>query len=125
DQGFIRGLGFGGIGVALLGRNAAPGIAVASLLFGFLDSSSAVLQVQSDASASIVIIMQAVILLAAVVAYEVVSRVRQQDEIKRAALATPDNGDRSDSELAAAGASNPGGANPGNSNPGPRNRGEA
>ncbi|MGH1491094.1 MAG: ABC transporter permease [Acidimicrobiales bacterium] len=89
DQGFIRGLGFGGIGVALLGRNAAPGIAIAALLFGFLDSSSAVLQVQSDASASIVIIMQAIILLAAVVAYEVVSRIRQQDEIKRAAISTP------------------------------------
>ncbi len=88
DQGFIRGLGFGGIGVALLGRQAAPGMAVAALLFGFLDSSSAVLQVQSDASASIVVIMQAVILLAAVVAYEVVSRIRQQDEIRRAALST-------------------------------------
>jgi simple sugar transport system permease protein len=88
DQGFIRGLGFGGIGVALLGRNGAPGMAIAALLFGFLDSSSAVLQVQSDASASIVIIMQAVILLAAVVAYELVSRIRQQDEVKRAALST-------------------------------------
>lgn len=88
DQGFIRGLGFGGIGVALLGRQGAPGMAIAALLFGFLDSSSAVLQVQSDASASIVVIMQAVILLAAVVAYEVVSRIRRQDEIKRAALTT-------------------------------------
>jgi simple sugar transport system permease protein len=88
DQGFIRGLGFGGIGVALLGRQGAPGMAVAALLFGFLDSSSAVLQVQSDASASIVVIMQAVILLAAVVAYEVVSRIRRQDEIRRAALTT-------------------------------------
>lgn len=90
DQGFVRGLGFGGIGVALLGRETAPGMAIAALLFGFLDSSSAVLQVQGDASASIVVIMQAVILLAAVVAYEVVNRVKQQDEIKRAALATAD-----------------------------------
>lgn len=88
DQGFIQGLGFGGIGVALLGRNGAPGMAAAALLFGFLDSSSAVLQVQGDASASIVVIMQAVILLAAVVAYEVVNRVRQQDEVRRAVLST-------------------------------------
>lgn len=88
DQGFVRGLGFGGLGVALLGRQAAPGIAAAALLFGFLDSSSAVLQVQSDASASIVVIMQATILLAAVVAYEVVNRIRQQDEVRRAALST-------------------------------------
>jgi simple sugar transport system permease protein len=87
DQGFVRGLGFGGIGVALLGRTAAPGMAIAAVLFGFLDSSAAVLQVQGDASASIVVIMQAVILLAAVIAYEVVNRVRQQDEIRRASLA--------------------------------------
>lgn len=90
DQGFVRGLGFGGIGVALLGREAAPGMAIAAILFGFLDSSSAVLQVQGDASASIVVIMQAVILLAAVVAYEVVNRIKQQDEVKRAALAAID-----------------------------------
>lgn len=112
DQGFIRGLGFGGIGVALLGRQGAPGMAVAALLFGFLDSSSAVLQVQSDASASIVVIMQAVILLAAVVAYEVVNRIRRQDEIRRAALTTaayvdepPGGPDAADKAPAAGGAS--------------------
>ncbi len=112
DQGFIRGLGFGGIGVALLGRQGAPGMAVAALLFGFLDSSSAVLQVQSDASASIVVIMQAVILLAAVVAYEVVSRIRRQDEIKRAALTTAadvdpptDGSDTADDSVTTGGAS--------------------
>lgn len=88
DQGFVRGLGFGGLGVALLGRNSASGIAFAALLFGFLDSSSAILQVSGSASQSIVVIMQATILLAAVVAYEVVNRYRQRDEIQRAANAT-------------------------------------
>ncbi len=88
DQGFVRGLGFGGLGIALLGRNGAVGIAFASLLFGFLDSSSAVLQVTGEASQSIVVIMQAVILLTAVVAYEVVDRIRQRDEIRRASVAT-------------------------------------
>ena len=87
DQGFVRGLGFGGLGVALLGRNSAGGIAFAALLFGFLDSSSAVRQVSGQASQSIVVIMQATILLAAVVAYEVVNRYRQRDEIQRAAMA--------------------------------------
>ena len=85
DQGFIQGLGFGGIGVALLGRNTAPGMAAAALLFGFLDSSAAILQVSALASSEIVVIMQATILLVAVIAYEVVNRIRQRDEVKRAA----------------------------------------
>jgi general nucleoside transport system permease protein len=85
DQGFVQGLGFAGIAVALLGRNTAPGMAVAALLFGFLDSSAAVLQVSSLASSEIVTIMQATILLAAVISYEVVNRIRQRDEVKRAA----------------------------------------
>lgn len=85
DQGFIQGLGFGGIAIALLGRNTALGMAISALLFGFLDSSSAVLQVRASASAEIVTIMQATFLLAAVVAYEVVNRIRQRDEVARAA----------------------------------------
>ena len=85
DQGFVQGLGFAGIAVALLGRNTAPGMAIAALLFGFLDSSAAVLQVSRLASSEIVVIMQATILLVAVVAYEVVNRIRQRDEVRRAA----------------------------------------
>ncbi|PIE32666.1 MAG: ABC transporter permease [Ilumatobacter coccineus] len=88
DQGFIRGLGFAGIAVALLGRNNAPGMAFAALLFGFLDSSAAILQVSSLASSEIVVIMQATILLVAVIAYEVVNQIRQRDEVKRAAMMT-------------------------------------
>ncbi len=88
DQGFIQGLGFAGIAVALLGRNNAAGMGAAALLFGFLDSSSAVLQVQASASSEIVVIMQATFLLAAVVAYEVVNRFRQRDEVARAVKAT-------------------------------------
>jgi general nucleoside transport system permease protein len=85
DQGFVQGLGFAGIAVALLGRNTAPGMAAAALLFGFLDSSAAVLQVSNLASSEIVVIMQATILLVAVIAYEVVNRIRQRDEVRRAA----------------------------------------
>jgi general nucleoside transport system permease protein len=85
DQGFVQGLGFAGIAVALLGRNTAPGMALAALLFGFLDSSAAVLQVSALASREIVVIMQATILLVAVIAYEVVNRIRQRDEVRRAA----------------------------------------
>ena len=85
DQSFIRGLGFQGIAVALLGRNKPVGIAVAALLFGFLDASAGALQISGSASREIVVIMQATILLAAVVAYEVVNRLRQKEEAKTAA----------------------------------------
>ncbi len=84
DQGFIRGLGFQGITVALLGRNSSWGMLAAALLFGFLDSSSAVLQVSGAASREIVVIMQATFLMVAVIAYQVVNRRRQQDEVARA-----------------------------------------
>jgi len=88
DQSFVRGLGFGGIAVALLGRNSPGGIAIAALLFGFLDSSSGILQITGSASPEIVVIMQGIIVLAAVVAYEVVSRIKQRDEASAAAAAT-------------------------------------
>ena len=88
NQGFTQGLGFAGIAIALLGRNSAVGMAFAALLFGFLDTSSAPLQVSKTASPEIVVIMQATVLLAAVIAYEVVNRKRQADEVRRAALAT-------------------------------------
>ena len=87
DQNFTPGLGFAGIAVALLGRNHPAGIAVAALLFAFLDASSSILQITGSASREIVIIMQGVILLAAVVAYEFVRRVRERNEIRQASLA--------------------------------------
>ncbi|MEM1335666.1 MAG: ABC transporter permease, partial [Actinomycetota bacterium] len=88
DQGFVTGLGFLGIAVALLGRNSPGGIAVAALLFGFLDSSSGILQITGSATPEIVRIMQGIIVLAAVVAYEVVNRIRVRDEASAAAAAT-------------------------------------
>jgi simple sugar transport system permease protein len=87
DQNFTPGLGFAGIAAALLGRNSAGGIAVASLLFAFLDASSSILQITGSASREIVIIMQGVILLAAVIAYEFVNRIREREEIRQASLA--------------------------------------
>lgn len=88
DQAFVRGLGFLGIAVALLGRNSPGGIAVAALLFGFLDSSSGILQITGSATPEIVRIMQGIIVLAAVVAYEVVNRIKVRDEASAAAAAT-------------------------------------
>jgi simple sugar transport system permease protein len=83
----IQGLGFTGIAVALLGRNSTFGILVSSLIFSFLNISSGVLQFTGAASREIVVIMQGVIILAAVVAYEVARRAREREEAKAAAAA--------------------------------------
>ncbi|MDB2391596.1 ABC transporter permease [Acidimicrobiaceae bacterium] len=83
----IQGLGFAGIGVALLGRNHPLGMAGAALLFAFLDISSGILQSTQTASREIVTIMQGIVLLAAVVAYEIVRRVREREEARATAEA--------------------------------------
>ncbi len=87
DRSMVTGLGFGGIAVALLGRNHPAGVAVGALLFAFLDSSSGILQNTGSASREIVKIMQGVILLSAVIAFEVVSRIRAREEAQHAAAA--------------------------------------
>ena len=71
---FTVGLGFTGIGVALLGRGSPVGIAVAALLFAFLERSSATLQ-RIDVPTEIYVIMQGSIVLSVVVAYEAVRRI--------------------------------------------------
>ncbi|HJM27931.1 MAG: ABC transporter permease [Acidimicrobiales bacterium] len=81
---FVGNLGFAGIAVALLGRNHPGGIAIGALLFAFLDTASGVLQVTGSASREIVFIMQGIILLAAVIAYEVVQRYRIREEARLA-----------------------------------------
>ncbi len=83
----VAGLGFAGIAVALLGRNHPVGVAVAALIFAFLDVSSGILQISGAASREIVVIMQGVIILTAVIAYEIVRRVRERDEAAAAAAA--------------------------------------
>src|SRR5690606_16830624 len=71
---FPAGLGFTGIAIALLGRNHPVGIAFGALLFGFLDNASTSLEV-AGVSQTIVKITQGVIVLAVVIAYEVVRRI--------------------------------------------------
>ncbi|GAB2912587.1 ABC transporter permease [Rhodococcus aerolatus] len=83
---FPAGVGFTGIAVALLGRNHPVGMAFGALLWSFLERSSNGLQAQGI-SPEIVTIVQGVIVLAVVVAYELVRRYRlrlQQREVGRA-----------------------------------------
>jgi ABC-type uncharacterized transport system permease subunit len=67
-------LGFTGIAVALLGRNRPLGIFFGAVLFAFLNTQSNRLTLETDISPSVIQISQGVIVLAVVVAYEVVRR---------------------------------------------------
>ncbi|GGO35301.1 MULTISPECIES: ABC transporter permease [Streptomyces] len=68
---FPTGLGFTGIGIALLGRNSPVGIALASLLWAFLAKASQALDYEGY-DKEIAVIMQGVIVIAVVVSYEAV-----------------------------------------------------
>ncbi|TQS27506.1 ABC transporter permease [Microbispora sp. KK1-11] len=87
---FPAGLGFTGIAIALLGRNNPIGMAVGALLWSFLDNSSNQLQLL-DISKEIVQIMQGVVVLSVIIAYELVHRYRIVAEQRRVSreLAAP------------------------------------
>ena len=73
---FQVGIGFAGIAVALLGRNHPVGIALGALVFSFLGEQANVLNILVGVSPDIVAVTQGIILLAVVIAYEVVRRYR-------------------------------------------------
>jgi ABC-type uncharacterized transport system permease subunit len=83
-----QGYGFTGIAIALLGRNHPVGIALGALLWAFLDKSAVALDVVGIPR-EIVLIMQGLIVLSVVVAYEVVRRVERRAEQRRVAAAAP------------------------------------
>ena len=87
------GIGFTGIAIALLGRNNPLGIVFASLLWAFLDTSKDILGL-SDVPTSIVLITEGVVVLSAVIAYELVRRygLRLQQRRVGRELAEPEAG---------------------------------
>lgn len=84
---FPTGLGFAGIGVALLGRNHPFGMAIGALLFAFLQRSAQILDL-NDVPKEIEKMMQAFILLIVVVFYEVIRRFIVKQQIKDASKRT-------------------------------------
>ncbi len=93
---FPANYGFTGIAIALLGRNNPVGIAFGALLWAFLDVSSQILDLEG-VPREIVTIMQGVIVLSVVVAYELVrrNRVRSQQQNVGKALASAANSEGS------------------------------
>ncbi|HEY7280057.1 MAG TPA: ABC transporter permease [Actinomycetota bacterium] len=84
---FQVGLGFTGIAVALVGRNNPIGAAVAALLFGYLQVSAQILDFNGIPK-EVYLIMEGVIILSVVVAYELARRSLERSEVRRAAEAT-------------------------------------
>ncbi len=74
DIDFPRGRGFDGIAVALLGKNDPFGVIIGAVLFGFLSRGAEGVQVFSGVPAEVITIIQGVMILSIVVAYEIVSR---------------------------------------------------
>jgi simple sugar transport system permease protein len=73
---FQSGIGFAGIAVALLGRNNPVGIAFAALIFSFLQDRGGLLNITAGISPEIIAVTQGIIVLAVVIAYEIVRRYR-------------------------------------------------
>ena len=70
---FPAGIGFTGIAIALLGRNHPVGMALGALLWGFLERTGGQLEFEGYAQ-EIVGVIQGVIVLCVVIAYEIVRR---------------------------------------------------
>jgi general nucleoside transport system permease protein len=79
DRGFLAAnyqtsLGFDGIAVAFLGRNSPIGVVFAAIAVGMLTRGQSGIALNTDLPQEILIILQAVLILSVVVAYEVVNR---------------------------------------------------
>jgi general nucleoside transport system permease protein len=88
---FPTGLGFTGIAVALVGRNHPVGMGLAALLFAFLDISAQILDL-NGVPKEVAQIMEGVIILAVVVAYELVRRLIQAEDVRAAAQRARESG---------------------------------
>ncbi|HRW37779.1 MAG: ABC transporter permease [Acidimicrobiales bacterium] len=89
DVSVVSGLGFTGIAIALLGRNHPVGIALAALLWAFMDAVQTPLS-NEGLPKQITAIMQGITVLSVVIAYEVVRRAGARQQA--AALRRDDDG---------------------------------
>ena len=91
DVSVVRGLGFTGIAIALIGRNNPVGIALAAILWAFMDAVQAPLS-NAELPKQITSIMQGITVLSVVIAYEVVRRIgarREANQLRKDGRAEP------------------------------------
>ncbi len=104
EESFLGGLGFTGIAIALLGRNNPVGIALGAVLWAFIDVARTPLSA-ANLPREIATIMQGIIVLSVVIAYEVVKRVGERWEAAALAAEVGDTGPPSSPGAVPAGAS--------------------
>jgi simple sugar transport system permease protein len=73
--GVFEGLGFDGIGVALIGKNSPFGVVLAALLFGILDHGGLAVDVFTEVPREIVLVLKAIILIFVVLSTEITKRI--------------------------------------------------
>jgi simple sugar transport system permease protein len=73
--GVFEGLGFDGIGVALIGKNSPFGVVVAALLFGVLDHGGLAIDVSTQVPREIILVLKATILIFVVTSTEINRRI--------------------------------------------------
>jgi simple sugar transport system permease protein len=81
---YVRFYGFTAIAIALIGRNTGLGIVAGALLFSYLDRASSGIGLNTDVPKEVTLIMQGVIILTIVVAYELVRRAAARRQLKEA-----------------------------------------
>jgi ABC-type uncharacterized transport system permease subunit len=86
-------LGFDGIAVAFLGRNNPFGIVLAAILIGLLNRGQDGVALLTDLPQEIIVILQGVLILSVVVAYEVVNRVASRRAQRLTRSGEPSDGD--------------------------------
>ncbi|HKE99370.1 MAG TPA: ABC transporter permease [Actinomycetes bacterium] len=79
---YVRGYGFTGIAVALLGRNSGVGIVGAALLFSYLDRAASGIGLRTEVPKELVTILQGVIILTIVIAFEIARRAAERRRLK-------------------------------------------
>jgi ABC-type uncharacterized transport system permease subunit len=83
----VGGYGFTGIAIALLGRNHPIGMILGAMLWGALENSAQILDL-NDIPRETVTIMQGTVVLAVVVAYELAARIGRRIQQKRVGEST-------------------------------------
>ena len=84
------------IAVALLGRNHPVGVALGAVLFAYLDEQGNKLQIFANVSPELVLIIQGVIVMSVVIAYEAVQRYVLRAEEKMVGAAVHEGEDSGD-----------------------------
>src|SRR4029453_490056 len=79
---YIRGYGFTGIAIALLGRNSGGGIVAAAPLWSFRARAPAGIGLNTGRPKEVTQIMGGVIILTIVIAYEVVRRMTARRQLR-------------------------------------------